>query len=224
MFAYLSNMNQNRCVVAFTDTDRIVHQVEVWTSTVYEAVGEAVREFRAAGITKDLPGLNTELSIAVHRQPVTHKLQLRQVTQWAAGGRKSPRDLLERKRIRHMLGTDKQELAPVSLSLNLPSTPIGVTTRRCPAAFDQRRFTPTEEYPVFGSSQQPAAPTCRRSVDFPASPSVGMGAGDQTILVATCTSVQLSFERPQHKLGRTVVKARRPSFRLAFFVFHVRVN
>ena len=62
------------------------HEVEVWASTVYEAVREDMREFRAGGITRDLPGLNTELSIAVHRQPVTHKLQLRQVTQWASGG------------------------------------------------------------------------------------------------------------------------------------------
>ena len=86
--------------------DRIVHNVEVWASTVYEAVGEAMREFRAGGITRDLPGLNTELSIAVHRQPVTHKLQLRQVTQWASGGGKSPQDLIERKRIQNPLGTE----------------------------------------------------------------------------------------------------------------------
>lgn len=81
MFATLANMNQSRCVVTFTDSDRSVHEVEVWASTVYEAVGESMREFRAGGITRDLPGLNSELSIAAHRQPVTHKLQLRQVTQ-----------------------------------------------------------------------------------------------------------------------------------------------
>ena len=101
-------MNQSRCVVTFTDYDRIVHEVAVWASTVYEAVGEAMREFRAGGITRDLPGLNTELSIAVHRQPVTHKLQLRQVTQWASGGGKGPRDLIERKRVQHLLGTESK--------------------------------------------------------------------------------------------------------------------
>ena len=78
---------------------------------MYEAVGESMREFRAGGITRDLPGLNTEMSIAMHRQPVTHKLQLRKVTQWASGGGRSPRDLVERKRIQHLLSEDKGSVA-----------------------------------------------------------------------------------------------------------------
>lgn len=106
LFAYTGEHEPEPLCVTFTDSDRIVHEVEVWASTVYEAGGEAMREFWAGGITKDLPGLNTELSIAVHRQPVTHKLQLRQVTQWASGYGKSPRDLIERKRIQHLLGTN----------------------------------------------------------------------------------------------------------------------
>ena len=54
-------------------------------------------------IAPDLPGPNTEFSIAVHRAPVTHRLKLRQVTRWAEGGGKSPRDVIERHRIRELL-------------------------------------------------------------------------------------------------------------------------
>lgn len=99
-------MHPCRCIVAFTDSDGIEHEVEVWASTVYDAISLAMREFRQGSITPDLPGPNTEFSIAVHRAPVTHRLKLRQVTGWAEGGGRSPRDVMERNRIRKLLGTD----------------------------------------------------------------------------------------------------------------------
>ena len=73
-------MHPCRCIVTFTDSDGIEHEVEVWASTVYDAIGLAMKEFRQGCIAPDLPGPNTEFSIAVHRAQVTHRLQLRQVT------------------------------------------------------------------------------------------------------------------------------------------------
>jgi hypothetical protein len=99
-------MHPCRCSVTFTDSDGIDHEVEVWANTVYDAVGMAMKEFRQGSIAPDLPGPNTEFSIAVHRAPVTHRLKLRQVTRWAEGGGKSPRDVIERNRIRALLGTN----------------------------------------------------------------------------------------------------------------------
>ena len=98
-----------RCVVSFTDTDGILHEVSVYAGSVYEAVGEAMQEFRAGGIADALPGPLTELTIAVHRQPVTHKLKMKQVTSWVAGGGKSPQDTLHRARIRQLLGNKSKE-------------------------------------------------------------------------------------------------------------------
>ena len=98
-----------RCVVSFTDMDGILHEVAVYAGTVYEAVGQAMQEFRAGGITEALPGALTEFTIAVHRQPITHKLRLKQVTSWAEGGGKSPQDTLQRARIRQLLGTGTKE-------------------------------------------------------------------------------------------------------------------
>ena len=99
-------MHPCRCIVTFTDSDGIEHEVEVWANTVYDAIGQAMREFRQGSIAPVLPGPNTEFSIAVHRAPVTHRLKLRQVTRWAEGGGKSPRDVIERNRIRALLGTE----------------------------------------------------------------------------------------------------------------------
>lgn len=77
----------------------------MWARTVYDAVAQAMREFRQGSIARDLPGPHTEFSIAVHRAPVTHRLKLQQVTRWADGGGKSPREVIERNRIRELLGT-----------------------------------------------------------------------------------------------------------------------
>lgn len=98
-----------RCIVSFTDLDGILHEVSVYADSVYEAVGEAMQNFRSGGITEALPGPLTEFSIAVHRNPVTHKLKLKQVTTWAEGGGKSPQDTLRRTRIRRLLDAGRKE-------------------------------------------------------------------------------------------------------------------
>ena len=49
MFAYTGEHEPEPLCVTFTGSDRIVHEVEVWASTVYEAVGEAMREFGQVG-------------------------------------------------------------------------------------------------------------------------------------------------------------------------------
>lgn len=59
-------------------------------------------------IARDLAGPHTEFSIEVHRASVTHRLKLQQVTCWADGGGKSPREVIERNRIRELLGTKTQ--------------------------------------------------------------------------------------------------------------------
>ena len=100
----LASMHPCRCIVAFTDSDGIEHEVQVWASTVYDAIAQAMREFRQGSIARDLPGPHAEFSITVHRTPVTQRLKLQQVTRWAEGGGKSPRDLIECNRIRELLG------------------------------------------------------------------------------------------------------------------------
>jgi hypothetical protein len=99
-------MHPCRCLVSFTDTNGILHEVEVYADSVYEAVGAAMQEFRSGGIPTELPTPMTEFTVAVHRRPVTHKLQLKKVTSWAEGGGKSPMDVLARQRIRHLLLTE----------------------------------------------------------------------------------------------------------------------
>lgn len=75
----------------------------MWANTAYDAVAQAMREFRQGSIAETLPAPHTEFSIAVHRAPVTHRLKLQQVTRWAEGGGKSPLDVMERNRIRGLL-------------------------------------------------------------------------------------------------------------------------
>ena len=102
-------MNPCRCVVTFTDSDHIQHEVQVWANTVYDAVAQAMREFRHGSIAADLPASQTEFSIAVHHAPVTHRIKLQQVRRWAGGGGKGPHDVLERKRIQDLLGPEPKQ-------------------------------------------------------------------------------------------------------------------
>jgi len=53
----------NRCRVSFTDTNGILHNVEVQAESLYEAVALAVAEFRADKMTAEV-GAMTEFVIA----------------------------------------------------------------------------------------------------------------------------------------------------------------
>ncbi len=101
-------MHTSRCVVSFTDSDNIQHEVQVWASTVYDAVAQAVNEFCRGNLASGAPAPHTELSVAVHQTPVTHRLKLQQVSRWAEGGGKSPQDVVERNRIRGLLAKHTQ--------------------------------------------------------------------------------------------------------------------
>lgn len=90
--------------MTFTDMDGIAHEVCVQAESLYEAVGLAIAEFRTAELARAEPAGNTEFAISVHREAITHRLRLKQVTGWATGGGKSPHDVIRRSRIRKLLG------------------------------------------------------------------------------------------------------------------------
>lgn len=102
MFAYTAPMHPPRCVLSYTDTDGILHEVQVYATRPSK---EAVREFHADSLARSQPGSMTEFTVAVHQQPVTHRLRLKQVESWANGSGKSPQDAIARTRIRELLGS-----------------------------------------------------------------------------------------------------------------------
>ena len=62
-------MHAPRCKVTFVDSEGILHEVQVYADSVYEAIGQAVKEFRAGSLPPSLPGPMTEFSVEVQRPP-----------------------------------------------------------------------------------------------------------------------------------------------------------
>jgi hypothetical protein len=76
-------MAGSRCRVSFTDSDGILHGVDVEAESLFEALAIAVASFRDDEVSPpDIDGM-TEFTVAVYRNPVEHKIRLGQVTKWA---------------------------------------------------------------------------------------------------------------------------------------------
>jgi hypothetical protein len=101
-------MSVARCRVSFTDADGISHSVEVQAESLYEAVAEAVSEFRHAEEVRAAPGPMTEFTVTVHRKPIEHRIRLNQVTKWAEScdTKEGPAGITRRQRVKAQLVRD----------------------------------------------------------------------------------------------------------------------
>jgi hypothetical protein len=92
-----------RCRVSYQD-DQGLHSVEVDAETLFEAVAEAISEFRQDKTIAELPGANTDLTVVVLRKPPEHVIRLKRIHDWAqpstTGG---PAEMLRKERVRKML-------------------------------------------------------------------------------------------------------------------------
>jgi hypothetical protein len=100
-------MAASRCRVSFTDSDGVLHGVDVEAESLYEAVAIAVAQLREDDVSPSSPGPMTEFTVSVYRNPVEHKIRLQQVVKWSErtteGG---PAGIVKRKRVRALLGQD----------------------------------------------------------------------------------------------------------------------
>src|SRR5450631_965012 len=98
-------MAGSRCRVSFTDSEGVLHGVDVDAESLYEAVAIAVAQFREDDVSPSAPGAMTEFTVAVYRNPVEHKIRLGQVTKWAEPTTKGgPVGITKRQRVRQLLG------------------------------------------------------------------------------------------------------------------------
>jgi hypothetical protein len=96
-----------KCRVSYTDHEGI-HSVEVSAETLFEAVAQAVAEFKEDKTVPSPPGPETEFRVEVLRKPIEHFIRLKRVTEWAQfGNATSPVELLKRERVRKILTAGK---------------------------------------------------------------------------------------------------------------------
>lgn len=91
------------CRVTIQDLDGVAHTVEVTASTLYEAVAQGLAAIRGhewvAGVAE---GRNVKVSVADVR--VEHEVKLGHFTRWLETKGRSPRDVMQRQKIREILG------------------------------------------------------------------------------------------------------------------------
>jgi hypothetical protein len=92
------------CRVSYKNYDGL-HSVEVNAESLYEAVAEAIHEFREDKTISELPGPATELTVVILRKPPEHQITLARVQEWAKPSTKGgPAGMMKRERVRRMLG------------------------------------------------------------------------------------------------------------------------
>ena len=98
-------MAGSRCRVSFTDSEGVLHGVDVDAESLYEAVAIAVAQMREDEVSPSAPPPTTEFTVTVYRNPVEHKIRLQQVQKWADPTTKEgPAGITKRKRVRALLG------------------------------------------------------------------------------------------------------------------------
>jgi hypothetical protein len=91
------------CNVSFTGTDGIVHATDVSASSLYEAAVLALAEFRRGWLGEVLPGRATVLTVTVKGPATSHALTVGKLEDWLESGGKSPKEQVEKGRLKSYL-------------------------------------------------------------------------------------------------------------------------
>ena len=101
---YFAFMQVRSCRVTIRDIGGIAHTVEVTASTLYEAVAQALAALRGHEWVAGIPhGLNV-VKISVANVRVDHEVKMVDFERWLEKPGGSPREVIDRQRIRGILG------------------------------------------------------------------------------------------------------------------------
>ena len=91
------------CSVSFKDSEGITHSVEITASSLFEAAVVALAEFRKHGFTDATFGPATTLNVRVKAPEASHVVSIGQVKAWLDRVGKSPREQVEKNRLKYLL-------------------------------------------------------------------------------------------------------------------------
>ena len=95
------------CRVTITDMEGIAHTVEVTASTLYEAVALGLTATRGNSWVMGIPDGFNPVKVRVMDVPVDHEVRLKDFTQWLDRRGNSPKEVMDRKKIRDILQLPK---------------------------------------------------------------------------------------------------------------------
>ena len=100
-------MTVRSCKVTVKDMEGVDHTVEVTAATLYEAVALGIAAIRRDEWVTDLAqGLNT-VKVRVTNVAVEHEVKMKDFLCWLDGTGKTPRDIIQKNRIREILGMER---------------------------------------------------------------------------------------------------------------------
>jgi hypothetical protein len=79
-------------------------RIQLCASSPYEAAVLALSEFRKSWLVEVLPGRATRLTVTVKAPATSHELTVGKLEDWLASGGNSPREQVEKGRLRGLLG------------------------------------------------------------------------------------------------------------------------
>jgi hypothetical protein len=91
------------CTVSFRGERGVSHQIEVSAESLFEAAAQALAIFRSSDWAEAI-GPSTELLVAVRNPETKHRVTLDQIRRWCEGVAASPNDVLERHRVKTLIG------------------------------------------------------------------------------------------------------------------------
>jgi hypothetical protein len=92
------------CRVTIHGTEGVFHTVEVTAASLYEAVAHGLAAFRRNEWIADVGERFGVVKVSVAEVRVEHEVKLKDFTSWLERSGRSPREIIERQKIRAILG------------------------------------------------------------------------------------------------------------------------
>jgi hypothetical protein len=92
------------CRVTIQDTEGVSHTVEVTAASLYEAVAQGLAAFRGNEWITDVGERCGIVKVSVAEVRVEHEVKLKDFTAWLERSGRSPREIIDRQKIRAILG------------------------------------------------------------------------------------------------------------------------
>jgi hypothetical protein len=90
------------CKVICRDTEGVEHAVNVTAESLYDAVAQGLRFFRASEWVNPIAG-NTVIIVKVKEPEIEHHVRVRDFDAWLERTNKSPKEMAAKQRIRDRL-------------------------------------------------------------------------------------------------------------------------
>jgi hypothetical protein len=103
---YLALMQVRSCRVTTRDIDGMSHSVDVTAATLFEAVAQAIAALRRDTWVVGIPGGLNVVHVSVASVHVDHEVKMADFERWLEKPGGSPREIVERQRIRAILGME----------------------------------------------------------------------------------------------------------------------